>query len=112
MEAYLIREHTCDGYKIILLDGSRDRVIFDFKNNEWISTKQGHAVDIADGKTRTYVYLPIEVLKSLASQFYNLGFLPEEVKAHSSVLAEKDKHLQDMRTITFNKLGIKKVDTK
>lgn len=47
------------------------------------------------------ITLPRQVLKGLVDRIAELGIMPDKAKELSSVLEEKDKHLQDMRSLVF-----------
>lgn len=44
--------------------------------------------------------------QSLMDQLWNCGFRPSEGTGSAGSLAATEKHLADMRAITFNKLGV------
>lgn len=52
--------------------------------------------------------LSYDSAQELMDMLYAIGIRPRQAKDHASTVAALNKHLEDMRALTFNKLGVPK----
>lgn len=54
------------------------------------------------------ITLPTEIITEMAKELIESGFLPEKLLSNERELKAMEKHLEDLRKISFNELGITK----
>jgi len=94
-----IRQQLFNDYFDIYIYANREKgaVLLSWENDGWTYKPLGNgAIYPAPSIT-----LPRQALKGLVDKIAELGILPDKAKELTSVLDEKDKHLQDMRRLVF-----------